>query len=106
MAKEKETPFEDALAKLEDIVEALERGEIPLDEALKKYEEGVKLSRLCSERLAQAEKKVEVLTKVLEGELKTEPFKLEEETEPSPKEIKKKSRKKEDNRPEGEKTLF
>lgn len=66
--------FEKAVEKLEKIVEFLESGEIPLEEALKKYEEGVKLSRLCSQQLAQAEKKIEILTRTLNGTLGTEPF--------------------------------
>lgn len=73
-----EPKFEKALERLEKIVEELETGNIPLEEALKKYEEGVKLSRVCSEKLAQAEKKIEILTKTLNGSLKREPFEFEE----------------------------
>lgn len=80
MTKEasEELKFEKALERLEKIVEELESGNIPLDEALKKYEEGVRLSRACSERLAQAEKKIQILTKTLDGSIKREPFELEE----------------------------
>ena len=82
MTKEKETnedlKFEKALERLEKIVEELETGNISLEDALKKYEEGVKLSRACSEKLTQAEKKIEVLTKTLNGSLKREPFELED----------------------------
>ena len=46
-----EVKFEEALKKLEKIVEDLERGDLSLDEALKKYQEGIELSRLCSQRL-------------------------------------------------------
>ncbi|MBI4116056.1 MAG: exodeoxyribonuclease VII small subunit [Candidatus Omnitrophica bacterium] len=74
-----ELKFEKALERLEKIVEELEEGNIPLEDALKKYEEGVKLSRVCSERLTQAEKKIQVLTKTLDGSLKREDFKFEEE---------------------------
>lgn len=73
-----EIKFEKAMERLEKIVEELEAGNIPLEEALKKYEEGVKLSRTCSEKLTQAEKKIEVLTKTLSGSLKREPFEMEE----------------------------
>jgi len=73
-----ELKFEKALERLEKIVEELESGNIPLEEALKKYEEGVRLSRACSEKLTQAEKKIEVLTKTLGGTLKREPFELDE----------------------------
>lgn len=80
MTKEasEELKFEKALERLEKIVEELETGNIPLDEALKKYEEGVRLSRACSERLVQAEKKIQILTKTLDGSLKREPFELKE----------------------------
>ncbi len=74
-----EFKFEKAVEKLEKIVEALESGEIPLDEALKKYEEGVKLARLCNQKLAQAEKKIEILTRQLSGNMAAEPFNPEEE---------------------------
>ena len=73
-----EIKFEKALEKLEKIVEDLEAGNIPLEEALKKYEEGVKLSALCQKRLSQAEKKIEILTKSLDGSLKKEAFDPEE----------------------------
>lgn len=58
-----ELKFEDALKKLEKIVEDLERGNLSLDEALKKYEEGIALSRICTQRLENAKKKVDILTK-------------------------------------------
>ena len=58
-----EIKFEDAFEKLEGIMEKLESGELPLDEQLKKYEEGVKLIRLLSEKLDSAKKKVSRLTK-------------------------------------------
>jgi len=73
-----ELKFEKALERLEKIVEELEAGNIPLEEALKKYEEGVRLSRACSEKLSQAEKKIQVLTKTLDGSLKREDFEFED----------------------------
>ena len=73
-----EIKFEKALEKLEKIVEELENGNVALEEALKKYEEGVKLSRLCQTRLAQAEKKVRILNRSLDGSLKSEPFEFED----------------------------
>ena len=69
-----EIKFEKALEKLEKIVEDLESGNVDLEEALKKYEEGVKLSGICQKRLAQAEKKIEILTRGLDGSLKREPL--------------------------------
>ena len=58
-----EPNFEKALNRLEKIVEELESGELTLDEALKKYEEGIKLTRLCTKKLETAQKKVEILLK-------------------------------------------
>ena len=69
-----EVKFEKAMERLEKIVEELESGNISLDEALKKYEEGVKLSRACQAKLTQAEKKIEILTKQLDGGFSKEPF--------------------------------
>lgn len=69
--------FEKALADLEKIVEALEGGELTLDESLKKYEDGVKLTRACQAKLQEAEKKIEILTRSLSGELKPVPFDAE-----------------------------
>jgi exodeoxyribonuclease VII small subunit len=53
-----EVRFEEALKKLEKIVEELEGGDLSLDEALKKYQEGVELSRVCAQRLENARKKI------------------------------------------------
>jgi exodeoxyribonuclease VII small subunit len=71
MPKEK---FEDALNKLEKIVSKLEDGDIPLEESLKLFEEGIRLSRFCNQKLDEAEKKVEILLKGKNGMLKTHPF--------------------------------
>jgi exodeoxyribonuclease VII small subunit len=67
-----ETPapsFEEALKKLEEIVQRLERGELSLEESLTCYEEGIHLSRLCHTKLEEAERKIEVLVKDARGEL-------------------------------------
>jgi exodeoxyribonuclease VII small subunit len=64
--------FENALKELEDIVAKLEQGETSLEEALELFEKGIKLSRICSERLEQAEKKIRILTESPPGENKTE----------------------------------
>ncbi len=74
-------PFEKALEKLEKIVQDLETGDISLDDALKKYEEGIKLSRACQQKLAQAEKKIEILIKTPAGALKKEAFSPEDADE-------------------------
>ncbi len=72
-----EMKFEAALERLEEIVSKLEEGSVSLDEALKSYEEGVKLARLCTKQLTEAEKKIEILTKALGGELEAVPFDTE-----------------------------
>lgn len=71
MAKER---FEDALSKLEKIVSKLEDGEIPLEESLKLFEEGIRLSRLCNQKLEEAEKRVEILMKGKNGVIKPHPL--------------------------------
>jgi len=63
-----EIKFEEALKKLERIVNNLEKGELSLDEALKEYQEGIELSRLCAQRLDSAKKKIEVLSKNKKGD--------------------------------------
>ena len=75
--------FEAALKQLEEIVQRLEKGELPLEESLKLYEEGIRLSRLCHQKLEEAEGRIEMLMKDARGELvadkdgkpKTTPFK-------------------------------
>ena len=77
MAKKK---FEEALQELETIVQRLEDGNLSLDESLSLFEEGIKLSRLCSLRLDEAEKKVEILLKNENGSLSRQPFEPEEDS--------------------------
>jgi exodeoxyribonuclease VII small subunit len=74
MAKDK---FEEALGRLEDIVKKMEAGDMTLEESLKAFEEGIKLARLCSRRLDDAERRVEILLKQ-EQELVVKPFQVEE----------------------------
>ena len=69
--------FEDCLQRLEKIVDELERGSVPLEQALKLFEEGMQLSASCRKELEQAEGKVEILLKQ-NGKLQPEPY------EPSP----------------------
>ena len=73
-AEPKEIEFETALKKLEGIVEKLENGDLSLEEALKQYEEGVRMADVCTKKLTEAEKKVEVLLKTSSGKFKTVPF--------------------------------
>ena len=68
MKKTEETTFEQALSALEKIVERLEKGELSLEESLRLYEEGVRLSRLCHGKLEEAEGKIEMLLKDAKGE--------------------------------------
>jgi exodeoxyribonuclease VII small subunit len=74
-----EMKFEDALKKLERIIEDLEKGDLTLDEALKKYQEGVELSRVCAQRLENAKKKIDLLTKNKKGEFDLKPLEEAEE---------------------------
>ncbi len=67
-------PFEEALKKLEAVVEAMEGGELPLEDLLARYEEGMKLARVCQEKLAEAELKIQQLEKTAAGEMKLKPF--------------------------------
>jgi len=69
-----EMKFEDALKKLEKIIEDLEKGDLSLDDALKKYQDGVGLSRLCAQRLENAKKKIDLLTKNKKGEFELKPL--------------------------------
>jgi len=73
-----EKKFEAALERLEEIVKELESGELPLEQSLKLFEEGIKLSRICNKRLEEAERKVEILLKDKNGSIKAEPFEEEE----------------------------
>jgi exodeoxyribonuclease VII small subunit len=74
-----EPKFEEAFQKLESIVKKLEEGNLSLEESLKAFEEGVRLSRFCSKKLDEAEKKVEILLKDSKGDLVPKPFSLEGE---------------------------
>jgi len=81
MAGKKERKFEDALKQLEGIVEKLEGEDLSLEDSLKDFEEGVRLTRYCHNKLNEAEKKIEILMKDDEGNEKTEPFDLESTAE-------------------------
>ncbi len=78
-------PFEVAIKRLTEIVQLLERGDLPLEESLRLFEEGVKLSRMSQSRLDAAEKRVEQLLAVDEsGVAKTAPFATDANDELSP----------------------
>ena len=70
----KTPPFEEALKKLEGVVEAMESEDLPLEMLLSKYEEGSKLVKICQEKLADAEIKIQQLEKNATGEMKLKPF--------------------------------
>ncbi|TCK74175.1 exodeoxyribonuclease VII small subunit [Acidipila rosea] len=66
--------FEDSLKQLEMVVAQLERGDLPLEDSIRLFEEGMKLSATCKEQLDQAEGKVQMLVKQRDGSMKTEVF--------------------------------
>jgi len=69
-----EMKFEEALKKLEKIVGELEDGNLSLDDALERYEEGIRLAKMCSKKLEVAKKKVEILLKSEDGSVELKPF--------------------------------
>jgi exodeoxyribonuclease VII small subunit len=71
--------FEDCLARLEQIVTALEAGNLPLEDSLKVFEEGVSLARQCAKYLDDAERRIELLAKDESGTTITKPLAWEEE---------------------------
>lgn len=84
---DKKIKFEEALEELERIVKKLEQGGLSLGESLTAFEKGIKLSKFCSEKLTEAQRKIEILiTNQETGEVTTKPFFLEEEIEPEDKE--------------------
>lgn len=72
-------PFEEALQKLETVVEAMEADDLPLETLLTKYEEGAKLVKICQQKLAEAELKIQQLEKNSTGELNLKPAGLSDE---------------------------
>ena len=67
MSKKKSEQFEDALKRLQTIVEKLERGDLPLEQAMESFTEGMQLVQLCHQKLEEAEKRVQVLVKDQQG---------------------------------------
>ncbi|MGD2100482.1 MAG: exodeoxyribonuclease VII small subunit [Desulfobacterales bacterium] len=72
--------FEQSIKQLERIVQELENGELPLEKAIKKFEEGIKLTQFCSAKLDETEKKVSVLLKNADGQVVAKPFRPEDES--------------------------
>ncbi len=77
----KEVNFENDLEQLEKIVTALEEGGLSLDDSLKRFEEGIRLSRACEKTLSEAEKRIEILLKNSKGELEARELLEEREDE-------------------------
>ena len=77
MARKTSTNFEKSLAELEQLVEAMEQGDLPLEEALKQFEKGISLAGNCQKALQNAEQKVKQLVEK-NGELLEKPFDLDE----------------------------
>ncbi len=75
--EKKEKPFEEILRRLETNVAALESGDVPLEEALRLFEEGIRLSKVLTGRLAEAEESVRKLVKAGQGESKLENFEVD-----------------------------
>jgi exodeoxyribonuclease VII small subunit len=73
-----EEKFEAAMKRLEEIVSKMEAGELPLEESMRLFEEGIKLARTLNKTLEEAERKVEILLGDETGAAKTEPFEEEE----------------------------
>lgn len=74
-------PFEEALKKLEEIVETMESQELPLEKLLSQYEEGSRLARVCQEKLSEAELKIQQLEKASTGDFKLKPLQVSEAAE-------------------------
>lgn len=75
----KKGDFEKSLTRLEEVVKRLESTELSLDEAMKLFEEGVKLSHDCQKQLEEAEGRVEILLKKADGKITATPFQPENE---------------------------
>ena len=73
--------FEQAIQRLEKIVADMEAAELPLEDVLKRYEEGTRLVRFCAQKLDEAEKKIELLTKKADGTVALKPFEAADEDE-------------------------
>jgi len=74
-----EKSFEQSLKQLEQIVHDLEEGNLPLEKAIKKFEDGIKLSKYCSDKLDETEKKITLLLKEQNGKITEKPFDHQDE---------------------------
>ena len=80
LAKKKSDQFEDALKKLQQIVDRLEKGDMPLEEAMESFTEGIGLAQLCHRKLEEAEEKVRVLVQNQQGSWTEAPFEKSDRT--------------------------
>jgi exodeoxyribonuclease VII small subunit len=76
MESTNETSFEEAILELEQIVEKLEEGDVPLEKAIAYYQDGMKLSKLCNDKLKQVQEK---MTQIINDQGETEPFEIQGE---------------------------
>jgi exodeoxyribonuclease VII small subunit len=76
--------FEEALKRLEQLVESMESDELPLETLIARYEEGMKLVQVCQAKLAEAELKIQQLEKAASGEFKLKPFEPANESTGNP----------------------
>ena len=74
-----EKNFEEAMQRLEEITQGLEKGDLSLEDSIEIFEEGMKLAKFCTKKLEEAEKKVTRLIKEGEGKFSQQPFEVEEE---------------------------
>jgi len=76
--KKKNKTFEEAISELEEIVQLLEKGDLPLEESIEYFHRGIELSRDCTKKLDEIEKRITMLIENENGELVEEPFSIEE----------------------------
>ncbi|AUS96170.1 exodeoxyribonuclease VII small subunit [Clostridium thermosuccinogenes] len=74
----KEKKFEEAIKELEEIVEKLEKGDLSLDESIEFFQKGIELSKYCSKRLDEIERKISLLVEDEKGRIIEEPFNVTE----------------------------
>ena len=85
--REAELNFEGAMDRLEKIVEQMESGKLPLEDVIVRYEEGMKLVKICRERLAKAEQKIEIITRNSAGRAVVQEFESAQEGPPEKKAV-------------------
>jgi len=76
MTEKEKLSFEEAMSQLEEIVEQLEKGDVPLEKAISYYQEGMKLSKLCHDKLTNVQEK---MTQILNEQDELEPFHIQED---------------------------